>query len=153
MTTLSPERLQFHANKLALVHLLGNKALDDSTINRIGKKLFAAWGGVYPSDQVKLKPYHYFIINVDKHNQPGSHWLACYTTNKRAYIYDSFGRNIPELVPHLIKSFRKSGYSIGKTNQVMHMEQRGYTSETCGDYALAFLLVCRDLGITRAKNI
>ena len=153
MTTQSPERLAFNANKAALVHILGNKALDDTTINRVCKKLFAAWGSVSPCDTVKLQPYHYYVINVDTHDKPGSHWLACYTSGKRAYVYDSYGRDIKKLVPQLIKSIQKAGMTLGKTNLISHMEQRGYTSETCGDYAISFLLVVRDFGITRARNI
>ena len=153
MTTDSPERFHFKANKAASVRILGNKALDDLTIDRVCRKLFAAWGGVSPVDRVKLLPYHYYIINVDPHDKPGSHWLACFTNGKRAYVYDSYGRNIQKLVPQLIKTIHKAGMTLGKTNQISHMEQRGYTSETCGDYSIGWLLVVRDLGITRAKNI
>ena len=136
-----------------MIKHLGNKALDDLTINRVGRKLFPAWGGVFPSDRVKLLPFHYIVINVDPHDKKGSHWLACYSTNKRAYLWHSYGRDITKLVPELVKAIRKSNVSIGKTNLIPRMEQIGYTSETCGPQALAWLLVVRDLGITRAKNI
>ena len=153
MTTKSPERKLFKYYHKALVSKLGDKALDDVTIDKVCRMEFAAWAGVFPSDKLKLKPYYYYVINVDRHDQSGSHWLACYTSGKRAYIYDSYSRPILKLVPHLVKSIRKAGYSLGKTNEVKNQEQRGWTSETCGDYSIAFLMVVRDLGITKAKNI
>ena len=153
MTTESVERKLFETYRYSLVRILGDKALYDKEIDAVGRKEFAAWAGVFPSDRVKLKPYHYYVINVDRHNQSGSHWLACYTSGKRAYIFDSYSRSIPKLVPHLVKSIRKQGFSLGKTNVVKNQEQRGWTSEVCGVLCLSWLLTIRDLGITKAKNI
>ena len=64
MTTESNERQAFNAYKKAIIEELGSKALDDRTVNRAGKHMFAAWSGVFPVDRVKLKPYHYCIINT-----------------------------------------------------------------------------------------
>ena len=153
MTTHSPERLQFNANKAALIHLVGKKALDDSTIDRLGHKLFASWGGCFPSDRVKLMPYHYYVINTDPHDKPGIHWLGVFTTKGCAYIWDSFGRPVKPLSYQLIKTIHKRGFKIGKTDLAHHGEQIGFKSEVCGQDSLAFLLVIRDLGITRARNI
>ena len=72
MATKSPERNAFNAYKEALIKELGSKALDDETINKVGKWLFAAWSGVFPVDRVKLIPYHYCIINTDPHDKPGA---------------------------------------------------------------------------------
>lgn len=153
MTTESPERLAFEANRTALIKILGNKALYDTTINKAGSKLFAAWGGCYSSDRVKLKPYHYYVINVDTHDKPGSHWLACYTSGKRAYVWDSYSRPIKKLAPQLVKTIHKAKMSLGKTNRIPQHEQIGYTSEVCGVLSLAWLLTVRDLGIALARNI
>src|SRR5690606_17611855 len=131
MTSESPERQLFNKYKEIMIKHLGNKAPDDLTINRAGRKLFPAWGGVFPSDRVKLRPFHYGIINVDPHDKKGSHWLA--------YLWDSYGRTILKLVPGLVKSIRDSGWTVGKTNLIPRMEQIGYTSETCGPQALAWL--------------
>ena len=136
-----------------MIKHLGNKALSNSEIDKVCSKLFAAWSGCYASDRVKFSSYHYYIINVDTHTHPGSHWLACFAQGKRCYVWDSYGRNIKKLAPHLIKSIHKSGCTLGKTNLIPRMEQIGWTSEICGAASIAWLLVVHDLGIKRTRNI
>jgi len=153
MASESTERKTFNTYKAALIKLLGDKALDDATINKVGKASFAAWGGCVPIDRVKLKPYHYYVVNTDPHDKPGTHWLACFTTAGKAYIYDSYGRPVKPLASQLITTINKSGMKLGKTNLVPRGEQIGYSSEVCGQISLSWLLAVRDLGITRTKNI
>ena len=149
----SQERKTFNKFKTMMIKHLGSKALDNTKIDKVGRKLFASWGGCFASDRVKFQPYHYYIINVDTHDQPGSHWLACFTQGKKCYVWDSYGRSIKKLAPHLIKSIYKSKMILGKTNLIPQMEQIGWTSEICGAVSIAWLLVVQKLGITKAKNI
>ena len=153
MTTHSAERKLFNHYRKALFNELGVKALDNYAIDRVGKHEFAAWGGCHAVDRVKLKPHHLYIINTDTHDKPGEHWVAMATTGTRAYIYDSYGRDVRKIVYQLIKTINKSRYKLSKTNLVPQEEQVGFSSEVCGQNSLAFLLVARDLGITKARNI
>ena len=154
MTSKSLERKTFNHYKKSLVRELGSKATEGEDLNRVAhRELGPAFAGVFPSDRVKLKPNKYYIINTDPHDKPGEHWIGMATTKKRAYIWDSYGRDIGTLVPGLIKKINKSGMQIGGTNTIPHGEQIGYSSEICGPYSLAFLLTVRDLGISRAKGI
>lgn len=154
MSRGSVERELFNHYRDCLFKELGRKALDDLTINKIGKREFGrAWGGAHPQDRVKLKPHKYFIVNTDTHDKPGQHWTACYTTATRAYIYDSYGRPVKPLVSRLITTIHNKGYRLGKTDLVHHQEQIGYSSQDCGHLSLAWLFVVRDLGIARARKI
>lgn len=154
MTTKSEERKLFNRYRKSLISQLGPKALDDAVINKLGKSFFSdSWGGVFPIDRVKLEPEHYYVVNTDPHDKPGEHWLAVRTTKARAYVYDSYGRNPRQIASHLIKTIQHSGYKLSATDLVPHMEQRGYSSEVCGHDSLSWLLVARDLGIARARNI
>jgi len=153
MPPKTPRKL-FNYYKAALIDELGRKALDDVTINRIGRREFgSAWAGCHAIDQVKFKPNTYQVVNTDPHTKSGTHWLALYQTRTKAYVFDSYGRSIPLLVSQLISSIKKHGLELGATNRDPHMEQIGYTSEVCGHDSLAFLLVVRDLGIQRGSVI
>lgn len=153
MPPKTPRKL-FNYYKAALVEELGRKALDDVTINRIGRHEFgSAWAGCNAIDRVKIKPNTFQVVNTDPHNKPGEHWLAMYQTRTKAYVFDSYGRSIPLLVSHLISTIKKHGLALGATNRDPHSEQIGYTSEVCGHNSLAFLLVVRDLGIKRGSVI
>ena len=153
MTTNSLERKTFMKYKKLLVSELGTKALDDETLNKVGRKEFAAWGGVWPIDRGTLKPFHYYIYNTDPHDKPGDHWVGVYCTGGRVYIYDSYGREPSSIVYRLLKTIKKHGFKLGRTDLVPHKEQIGYTSELCGVNSMAFLLTVRDLGIARARRI
>ena len=153
MTSNSLERKTFNKHKKALIAELGSKALDDKTLNTVGKREFAAWNGVWPIDRGTLKPYTYSIYNTDKHDKPGTHWIAVYCSKGRAYVYDSYARPIDSIAYQLIKSIKKRGLKLGATDEVHRMEQVGYSSELCGINSLAFLMTVRDLGIALGNNI
>lgn len=153
MPPKTPRKL-FSYYKAALIEELGRKALDDVTINRIGRREFgASWAGCHAIDQVKFKANTFQVVNTDPHNKPGEHWLGLYQTRTKAYVFDSYGRSIPLLVSHLLSTIKKQGLALGATNRDPHMEQIGFTSEVCGHNSLAFLLVVRDLGIHRGSVI
>ena len=80
-------------------------------INKLGKHLFGIkFKGVYSSDDTI--PKGYVIVNVDKSNQPGSHWLAICDN----LVYDSFGRKTSKLIPHLtLKNYRDAEYDAEQT--------------------------------------
>ena len=84
----------------------------------------------------------YQVINTDTADKPGVHWLALYTTKKRAYVFDSFGRSITHLVHLLTDSLKKHGFLLGATDLARHPEQRGFTSEVCGQAVFRFYLSC-----------
>ena len=153
MTSNSLERKTFNKHKKALISELGSKALDDKTLNTVGKREFAAWGGVFPSDRGTLQPFHYYIYYTDKHDKPGTHWIAVYCSKGRAYVYDSYARPISSIAYQLIKSIKKRCLKLGKTDEVHRMEQVGYTSKLCGINCLSFLMTVRDLGIALGNNI
>lgn len=153
MTTNSEERKLFNKHKRALISELGSKALDDRQIDAVGRRELPAWGGVFPIDRGTLKPFHYYIYNTDTHDKPGEHWIAVYCSKGRAYVYDSYARPIPSIAYQLLKSIKKRGLKLGKTDEVHHMEQIGFTSELCGVNSLAFLMTVRDLGIALGNNI
>ena len=154
MTTRSPERKLFNKYRAALIVDLGRGPQDSDTLNKIGRREFGpSWAGVHPQDRVKLKPNTFQIVNTDTHEKPGQHWLAVYTSNTRAYVWDSYGRPVKRLATHLIANINRHGFKLGKTDLIHHMEQVGFASEVCGQDSMAWLLVVRDLGIRRGANI
>lgn len=102
-----------------------------------GKKLFGVkFRGVYPSDKIpklnNLQPY--CILNLDKSNETGSHWVAlCRNSDGTCIFYDSFGRHHTRIISNLELS--GNGRIV---NSEKDKEQR--ISETnCGQRCLAFI--------------
>lgn len=132
--------------KAAVVEVLGREALEDNVIDQFGREQFKRrWGGVHAEDdRPNLTPNRYHIVNTGRHNSPGVHWTALFVSRGgRAYIYDSFARPIPSLLPHEVRKIRDTGAAVEEANE--QADQRG--SDLCGQISLAWLLLVRDHGI------
>jgi hypothetical protein len=79
-----------------------------SELNTTGKKLFGIkFRGVFSSDKIpvlnELVPYA--ILNLDRSDQPGSHWIAiAKTRDDNLMCFDSFGRRNTQIIPALKKA-------------------------------------------------
>src|SRR5438552_16632775 len=120
-------------------------------VQELGIKNFS---GIFMKDELKNKPKketECFIINLQNHNQGGSHWCAVYKKNSNIYYFDSYGAPIPLEIRdyfnhqkiHNFQSFDKKfpDQPIQKFNQTW-----------CGQVAVLFLLLC-EKGFTFEKII
>ena len=109
--------------------------------------------GVFARDTIpffkinKIKKPFGFIVNLDKHNQIGSHWIAIYVPVDKNFVeyFDSFGRKPQH---YQIKKFLKKR----KYYQYNNIKLQSIVNTTCGQYCL-FYLICRSLNITPKKII
>ena len=136
---------KFNKYKKTIIQQIGSKALYDDEINSICHKLFGSkWYGAYAIDQIPVKKYneiHYFIVNTDKQNGKGEHWVAVVLHKQNCYIYDSFGRHSTSILKPLANLLSKK--SIHITDSDYTKEQHGYKSQICGQLCIAWLL-CYD---------
>ena len=138
---------KFNKFKSTIIGQIGNKALYDDEINNICKKLFGSkWGGAYAIDQIPVKKYndiHYFIVNTDKSNGKGEHWVAVVLHKQNCYIYDSFGRHSTSILKPLVGMLSKK--SIHFTDSNYTAEQFGST-QICGQLCISVLLCFDQFG-------
>jgi hypothetical protein len=97
----------------------------------------------------KFKEYNSFacVFNLDKHNQPGSHWVAVYfNTSKRRknygfYFFDSTGSKIPKEIENIGISIKKQinndGFKMHENNV-----QKQFKNTECGMFCLFFIINC-----------
>ncbi len=83
------------------------------------------------------------IFNLDKHDQPGSHWVALYLdlNKKSVYYFDSYGNSPPNEVEILVKRIQEQARELGfeidyQYNQVRHQ----YENSECGVYSIYFII-------------
>lgn len=82
------------------------------------------------------------VFNLDKHNEPGSHWVAmfmCWNSGQCCY-WDSYGMKPSQEVMTLMNRLKEQGAGMGKTitikiNNVRHQ----YKNSECGVYCIYFL--------------
>jgi hypothetical protein len=73
-----------------------------------------------------------FIINLDRHDEPGSHWTAIFIKDKVLYYYDSTTSSTPEDV----KAFAsKRGLKLVE-NKMKHQ----YGGSECGMFSIYYLV-------------
>jgi hypothetical protein len=146
-----------HIYKLYLTRivypLVSDKTTYSSQLLGAGKKLLGVkFKGVFPSDKIPklndLAPY--CILNLDKSDQSGSHWIAvvkCKYPSKDSIVYDSFGRDHKKIIPNL--DISGNGRII---NTDRDAEQK-VLEDDCGARCLSFLLVYDNYGRNTAMLI
>jgi hypothetical protein len=95
------------------------------------------------------------VFNMDKHDQRGSHWTACYgciNPRKKSRFgiryYDSVGRAPPSEVKTFMEAFARDvthvlGAKVGSRFVVEHNRvRRQFGNTECGIFAVFFVVVC-----------
>jgi len=93
------------------------------------------------------------IFNLDKHDEPGSHWVCAFIDipNKSAYYFDSYGLPPPPEVSTLLERCKAQGCETILYNDIRHQRK----DSECGMYCLytiisllrgkPFTTICMDI--------
>ena len=116
----------------------------DQQLRHLGRhhpQLGPYYAGVFPSDRLPSRPVRDrpqgYIVNLDTHDRPGSHWVALWTDDDRCAVMDSFGLPLhlydpPDLFEWLSaqhECFQSNGHAL-----------QAVDSQAYGLYALMFLV-------------
>ena len=100
-----------------------------SDLDEQGKKTFGSdWKGIYASDQ-KLPSEGLCIVNTDRSDQDGTHWLGINANLN--LLYDSFGRSKSKVLPQW--TGKETDHDVEQKNK----------ENNCGQRCLAWLLVSK----------
>jgi hypothetical protein len=127
--------------------LVGGKTTYLQQLAKAGKTKFGAkFHGVYPSDRIPQLTARtpYTILNLDRSDQPGSHWIAVAKSNNDIIVYDSFGRTHKTIIPALGR-----GFVGGKVIDTDRDVEQDIMATDCGARSLSFLVFFDRYG---AKN-
>jgi len=100
------------------------------------------------------------VINLDEHDQPGSHWVALYTNlaNNKVYFFDSFGKKPGKRITKFIRRiltfmYNKKNNSNFNVDQFMNKyhksdeydvrynkKQHQFKNTECGVYSMNFII-------------
>lgn len=84
------------------------------------------------------------IFNLDKHTQPGSHWVAMFihTKKKKIYYMDSYGEEIPKGINKFAEKVKKQAISqkLGNYELIVSEMRHQYSESECGMYSLYFII-------------
>jgi hypothetical protein len=79
------------------------------------------------------------IFNLDKHDEPGSHWVCSFIDiqNKAAYYFDSYGLPPPPEVSALLERCKAQGCETILYNDIRHQRK----NSECGMYCI-YTIIC-----------
>ena len=83
------------------------------------------------------------VFNLDKHNQPGSHWISLFINIPKREInfWDSFAMSPPAEVGNLIKKVQAQGNKLGIKFKVQINKRKHQLKNTeCGVYSINFIV-------------
>jgi len=153
MNDLSPEQLYDHVLKYVEKRLGTNGVTTAGQLDAVCKEAFKSeWAGVFSADRIptlnatKCKA----IYNADRHDEPGSHWMALYYQDGKTYSYDSYGRNLKN--DKVYKNLKRSKRLKLKQSQEFDAEQTEEESN-CGARCISFLALAGTLDIKDLMKI
>ena len=139
---------QFLKYKKLLIQNVGNKAMDNITINKICSKMFKSkWAGCHSVDDVPIKIYddiHYMIVNTDTRKKKGFHWVSVLIKQHKCYIWDSYARNSDKILKILTYRLRNKNFEIINANK--DGADQYSKSEVCGQLCISWLLTYDEFG-------
>ncbi len=132
----------------------GKDAMYGSEIDTVSKSLFGnKYKGSFAQDEpFEFKP-GYYIINTDKKTGKGIHWIAMILRAKKAYIYDSYGRDTKKILKHLYNRLKSANYEILESQKDPEQKDTKHDKEMCGHFSIAWLYVAQKLGLKKALKI
>jgi hypothetical protein len=130
--------------------IVGNGITFQDSLDNVGRDMFgSAFKGVFASDKIPrlnaLKKYA--ILNLDRSDEQGSHWIAIAFQNGKTYVYDSFGRKSSRIIPTLFHS------GNGRILDSDPDPEQKIKEENCGARSLAWLLFFHRYGPNMAMHI
>ena len=102
-------------------------ATSDQQLRHLGyhdADLAPYFAGVFPSDRLPARPVDErprgYMVNIDTHDQPGSHWVALWTHDGGCTVMDSFAIPLAMYKPHDLlnwlthhfQGFESNGHAI-----------------------------------------
>jgi hypothetical protein len=93
-----------------------------------------------------------FICNLDNSRQSGSHWVSIYIQHNNMYCYDSFGRDINNILHEYIINYSKK-YNYNIINSDLTDREQEIKEFNCGQRSLTFLIICHHFSIKDALTI
>lgn len=142
---------QYESNKQNKYKFLGVYPIDFNSKDKFGKCLFKEFCNIDINDYIKKGiKYIGLITNLDKHDEPGSHWTSTFIIldpklkSYGAYYYDSTAKKIPSYVLTFLKDVKKQIEDIYPINSnkkfflKYNNKQHQKKNTECGVFSILF---------------
>jgi len=134
-----------------------DKGLTNVDIESYVKKLkIPHFRGVFMRDTLPKKPrkVECSIVNLNKSNEIGSHWVCLTKIDKTRLYFDSFGQDVPLEIMRYLKTFEEYKNDVAVIARNTDIVQR-INTHVCGHLCLFVLtsLMCEHLTFQQVLDI
>ena len=138
---------QYKEHKKYHYDFLGVFPIDFSVKSASGTCLYSSFCNINIQNYVKKGiKYIGFITNLDKHDEPGSHWTSSFiiidpkSTSYGAYYYDSASNTIPNYLQDFFKNVKQQCEKIHnkKFDIVYNKKKHQFKNSECGVFSMIF---------------
>jgi hypothetical protein len=153
---------QYKMTKKYKYDFLGVFPIDFSTVSINGTCLYSEFCNMDIKNYVKKGiKFIGFITNLDKHDEPGSHWTSSFIVidpslpTFGAYYYDSTGRPMPVYLQNFMNNIKKQCnelYPNTPFNIIQNKKQHQYKNSECGVFSMLFQLRWINKHIVKKNN-
>lgn len=141
---------QYNSNKIYKYNFIGVFPIDFAVIDPFGKCLYSEICNLQIKKYInKGIKYLGLITNLDKHDEPGSHWTSTFIVldpklkSYGAYYYDSTARIVPAYVVDFLKNIKNQLeilYPLKTFNVFYNKKQHQHKNTECGVFSIIFQL-------------
>jgi hypothetical protein len=138
-----------YENNYECFEFIGPSPIDFDTYDENNKCIWPELCNFNINDKIKKRKFKIGIIfNLDKHNQPGSHWVSVFINLKtnNIYYFDSVKSNnqnpIPPEILRFVKKIQKQGQDNNIEINFQYNNKVGHQMKNteCGMYSLYFII-------------
>lgn len=126
---------------------LGVFPIDFSVLSENGNCLYSSFCKIDINKLLKKYSFVGLITNLDKHDQPGSHWTSTFFVidpklpTYGAYYYDSVGKGIPVYLLSFFRSIKEACDKLNPNKKfIIHINKKQHQRKNteCGMFSMIF---------------
>lgn len=142
---------QYNNTKKYNYKYIGTFSIDFALKDNLGNCLHSDFCNINIKESYINKNIKYigFITNLDKHDEPGSHWTSTFINLDKnsksygAYYYDSVSRKTPKMINDFLLNIKKQCniiYPTKKFNIKYNTKQHQFQDTECGMFSIIYQL-------------
>ena len=156
------EQIYDHILHRIVEPLIGNSTTFGRDLHIMAKRFFGSkWLGIFSVDKVpaNISKGHYAIVNLDKSDLPGSHWVGLAGdeikkgSKNDVLVYDSYGRDPKKIMPKLAKKINFKSTDLKSDGASDVDAEQGIFEKNCGARTIAALILHNQFGKAAFLNL